>query len=550
MNRLLLLLFFIYPLIEGISQSSEIPEITNKFLLKNAQVIVKPGQAQTLSSILIEDGFITKVGSNIVAPFDAQVIDADSMYIYPGFIASLSHIGVPKKETPKDLPKIKDPGTPPNDRAGITPEQSLRDVLNSKDKSIAAFRKQGITVSHSVPMGKMLPGKGSIILLNGSSADDMLIEEDVSLFAQLSTASRMYPGTVMGVMAKFRDLFRKSNVAVNHEKVYKSNNKGVKRPSYDKSIKALYPAVNKEIPVFFSVPKTRDIQRAFRLQKELGFNIVPSEIKQGWLNIDKLKTQTVLLSLDLPKEEKEDKKKKKKEESEEAKKFKVKKKEAYDAYVGQSKLFNEKNVNFSYSLLNTKAADIQKNLSRLVENGLSEDVALAAMTTNPAKALGIDDITGSIEQNKLANLIVTTKPYFDKMSKIKYVFVEGNKYEYDTTAKKKTSSDSTSIADLSGSYTYNVEIPGDSSGKVNITNTDGKYSLEIISDENPSNPSIISKVKHDGNNLKFKFTTEAQGTTVNLNMNLDFEGDAFKGKVSVEDYGSFPITGKKITPKH
>ena len=550
MKKYLLLIFLLAPLIASFAQSDEIPQITNKFLIRNANVIVKPGQLQPGNSILIEDGIIKNVGSNIIPPFDAQVIDADSMYIYAGFIAGLSHIAVPSKETPKDLPKIKNPGNPPNDRAGITPEISLREVMNIKDKSIEAYRKQGITLSHSVPKGRMLPGKGSLIVLNGASVDDMLIKEDVSLFAKLSGASGMYPGTVMAVMSKFRDLFRKAKLAGNHEKTYKSASQGVKRPSYDKSIKALYPAVDNQLPVFFSVEKTRDIQRALRLQKDLGFKIVPSEIKQGWLNIDKLKSQPALLSLNLPKEIKEDKKEKKKDdESEETKSFKAKKQKAYDQYVGQAKLLNEEGISYSFSLLNTKAGDVHKNLSRLVANGLSEDVALAAMTTNPAKTLGIENIAGTIEKNKLANLIVTTKPYFEKESKIKYVFVEGAKFEYDIKAKKKSSSDSTAV-DLSGVYNYAVEIPGmTQTGKLTLTKSEDVYTVVVTSEQSPGDPSTIEDVEQDGNILDFDFEADAQGSTMQVNMSLEFDADTFEGKVSVGEFGTFPVTGEKTNPK-
>lgn len=548
MKKYLILLILLAPLI-CIAQDQEIPQITNKFLIRNANVIVSPGQLLPASSILIEDGIITNVASNITPPFDAQIIDADSMYVYAGFIAGLSHIGIPTKEAPKNLPKIKDPGNPPNDRAGITPDVTLRDVLDVKDKSIAAYRKQGVTLSHSVPKGRMLPGKGSVIILNGSSVDDMLIAEDVSLFASLRGASGMYPGTVMAVMAKYRDLFRKANLASNHEKTYKSNKRGVKRPSYDKSIKALYPVVSSELPVYFSVGKTRDIQRAMRLQKELDFKIVPAEIKQGWLNIDKLKKQSVLLSLDLPKEIKEEKKKKD-DETEEQKMFKAKKKKSYEQYLGQAKLLNEEGVSFSFSLLNTKATDLQKNLSRLVENGLNKDVALAAMTTNPAKTLGIDNIAGTVEKRKLANLVITTKPYFDKKSKVKYVFVEGSKYEYDTKEKKTTKGDSTSTKDLSGNYKYTVEIPGMSTtGKLNITKSGDTYELEITSDQSPNDPSNVEGVEQDNNNLNFDFEADAQGTTMKVNMSLEFDEDTFEGKVSVGDFGTFPVTGEIIDPK-
>src|SRR5690606_41037586 len=86
---------------------------------------------------------------------------------------------------------------------------------------------------------------------------------------------------------------------------------------------------------------------------------------------------------------------------------------------------------------NSKSEDFLKNVRLLVQHGFSEQAALAALTTNPAKALGLDKMLGSIEKGKLANLVLTTDSLFKKDAEVRYVFVDGYLFEYETDGKSK-----------------------------------------------------------------------------------------------------------------
>lgn len=533
------------------AQSNEIPDVTNKFLIRNATVTTQPGQSFDGYSILVEDGLITQVGANISAPYDAEIINADSMHVYPGFIAGLSHAGVAKAEPPKERPTVKNPDNPPNELAGITPYVSIRDVLKTTDKSISSLREQGFTISHSVPRGKMLPGMGSIIMLKDGNVDDLLMQENVSMFAQLNSASRMYPGTVMAVMSKFRDIYRKASHASTHEKTFKNNSSGIKRPNYDQEVKAFYPVVSGSLPVYFKAEKTRDLQRVLRLQKDLGFKLIPSEMKQSWMSQKSLKNNRLplLLSLELPKEMKKDSTKISKM-SDDEKQFLAKKEKAYNDYLSQSKMLQDAGMTFSYSLLGVKSKDILANLRKLVTNGLKEDIALASITTNPANNLGISNIAGSIKSGKLANLVVTNKSLFDKESKVRYVFVEGKKYEYEIKPKKKKKAGDGEASDLTGEYSYEIEIPGmPSAGTLKLVKEDEEYKVTVTNEADPSNPETIDGVEQDGNSMSFTFNVSAQGMDIKVDMDLEFDEDSLEGNVSVGDFGSFPVTGQKVNPK-
>ena len=275
----------------GYSQNSDEPaKITDKYVIQNVYITSKAGQAPTWGSILIEDGLISQVGRSVNIPYDAELIDGDSMYVYPGFIDALSHTGIKAAEEKKDRERPKNPGSPPNDVAGITPDLSAYDMLSTKEKSIKALRGAGITVSHVVPDGKMLPGQGAIILLNGDSPEEMGLKENASMYAQFKGAGRMYPGTIIGVMAKFRELYHGAYYAQKHTVDYNRNPSGLKRPSHDKELDAFFPVLDKKQKIFFKTQKALTIQRALTLQKELGFQIVLSDVKQANQALNKIKS--------------------------------------------------------------------------------------------------------------------------------------------------------------------------------------------------------------------------------------------------------------------
>lgn len=547
------------------AQDKGMDEVTSTYFLPNVNVTVKPGMTLENVSIVIENGIIKEVGPNISAPFNAEIIKADSLHVYSAFIDALSHTGVAKKEDEKSKEKII-PGLATNQQAGITPEVSLMDVIDASDKSIENMRKNGFAISHAVPRGKMMPGQGSIISLSGKGKESIFLKENISVYSQFSAARRMYPSTIIGMMAKWRDMYRQASYGIKHESAYKTNPLNTKRPAFNDATRGLYDVVQNKKPVFFNTSDHLTASRAMALEKELGFNLILSELKQGNKLIPKIKSKSanVLLSIELPKEEKEDKKKKKdddKDSKKEKKKeitpddkekeaLKERKKKAVLEYVGQAAEFEKNGIQFSFSFLSSKPKDLLPNLKRMREAGLSDDAALAALTTNPAKLLGISNVSGSVERGKMANLIVTTKPLFEEKSKIKFVFVEGNKFEYKAKEDKKKEKKDGDAADVNvaGTWSYEIEIPGVvPTGKLIIEKNDDDLKITMTSDQDPDDdPEIIDDAEMDGSNMTFSFEADNDGFKMNVDVDVDFDGESYEGTVSVGDFGSFPISGDLI----
>ncbi len=522
--------------------AQDAPQVTKKYFIKNGYVTTAPGTMMKKTSILINDGIIEQIGENITAPYDAEIIDADSMYVYPAFVAALSHTGITAAEE-EERPRVPRPGYPPNDVAGITPEQSVQDLFKKNDAG--DLRKTGFAVIHTAPKGRMMPGKGSIITTNDGEYPEVSVADDVSLFAQFRGAPRMYPATTIGVMAKWRELYKNAELDLKYQKAYDMNPVSKKRPQIEDASEALFAVVQKEIPVFFVTNEHLDIHRAYQLQQDLGFKLIPSEIEQGYLSVDILKKMNTpaLISLDLPKEDKS----KEEDLDEDQKALLERKKMAYQKTLETAAMYEKAGIPMAFSYLGVKSGDILANISKLIENGLSEKAALDALTTAPAKVLGIDKVTGTIDPGKMANIIITTDTLFKEKTQIKTVLVEGKVHEIDIKKKKK-SEGSGEAMDIAGMWKYEIEIPGMSpTGTMNITKDGESYAITVTSDQNPGEEIEATDIEVDGSSVTFTFVVNTQGMSVSIDNDLQFSEDSIEGSVSVANFGSFPITGSKTS---
>lgn len=567
LKKSLVVLAFCWPAV--LFAQDELAPVSRTYAITNVNIVQAPGRKIDMGTVVMKDGLIVSVGKNVTIPADAIVIKADSMYVYAGFIDGLSRTGLTKpKEEERGGQRPKDPGNPKPEEAGITPQNEVRPSLNPTDKSIEELRNIGFTAAHVVPYGGMMPGNGSIILLSGKSADDMVLVNKTSFYSELTPSRGVYPGTVMGVMAKYRELYRQAALSKGYESSYASNRSGINRPTSDRVLESLYPVIDKRQPVLFKAERVVDAQRVLTLQSDLGFSLMLAELKEGWDIVNKIKASNakVFLSLDLPEDkDKKEEPKKDDKKKDEAKKEEPKKEEApktataeekaalekrkaefMGKYVGQAATFQKSGVKFGFSTMSAKPSTIQGNLRRMIAAGLPEDAALASLTTTPAELLGLSDRLGSVDNGKIANLVISDKPYFNEKAKVRYVFVEGNMYRLDVKENKEgKKGEAGAKVDAAGDWTMTTETPqGNQEGKVSIVK-DGSSLSGTISGGNFPQPVKLSDVKLDGSALTFSFSFDAGGANVTVEVSVTIDGDTFKGTATVADFGSFPTEGKR-----
>lgn len=530
--------------------------VTRTYAITNATVVQAPGQEMKEGTIVIKDGLIQAVGSNINIPADAQVIDAKGMYVYAAFIDGLANTGAKR---PKAMPRPNNLFTPdpPNDFAGITPENSVTSQLDISSSGIESMRKSGFAISHTVPYGRMLPGSGSLILLaDVDHMDEMILSKDVVLYSQFTGAPGAYPNNILGIMAKWRNLYRNAVNHKSHSDMYASNPTGLPRPSSDRVSQAFFPVITKEKAVMFDVSSMLDVRRAMRLQNDLGFNLIVAGVEQSWMIIDELKSTgtPIFLGLDLPDEPKDSKDK---EKSEEIKSLEARRTEFYQQHVSQAAELEKAGITFGFSTKGTRGNKVKGHVMTMIENGLSENTALAALTTNPASMLGIDKIAGTVEAGKMANLMVSTAPYFTKDSQVKMMFVDGDMYEYEVKEKKakkekdaeaapEASTASASGDPIIGSWSFSFTTPGgEQTGKMIIKKEEGAYTGVLTSDDgSPDND--MNDVNYRDGELSFSFSIDAGGQSVDIVVEGSVEGKNYNAEASVAAFNvTFELTATK-----
>ncbi len=570
------------------AQDSEIPQVTRTFAIENARVVQAPGRVIESGTVVVRDGLIVAVGEGVEIPFDAERISGDSLTVYAGFVSGLSHAGIPQ-EGEGETEQVEDPGNPPPDRAGIQPGRQARALLDPSESSVEALREVGFTTAHVVPRGELLPGQGAIVQLAGETPAEMLLVPDASLFMQFKGArggypNVVYPSTPMAVIATIRQLYREAARRSEVLAAYESDPSGLERPPQDPVHEAFVPLATGEQTAFFQADGTLEIFRALDLQRELGFPMALTGIAQAYRTLDALREADakLFLTLDLPEEPKakrdtaaadtvtvsgapadtvttaadttksvtpedpgsffvRDFRVRSYEDAEaEEENLHARQALARTDCLSAAARMHEAGLAFGFTTLEAKPKDLRKNLRLMIENGLPEDAALAALTTDAAALLNLSNRLGTVEEGKIANLVLTDGPYFDEKSKVRYVFVDGRKFEIEA---ESASGSAEGEANPVGTWSYTVETPqGAISGTLTITGSPGNLSGTITGAG--QDEARLEDVELSGSQLSFAFDAGQFGR-VTAEVTLD--GDSLDGTLTTPDGEAVSIEGTRTS---
>jgi imidazolonepropionase-like amidohydrolase len=554
------------------AQDYEVPTVTDTYALENARVVQAPGQVLESATVVVQDGLIEAVGSNVEVPYDARRIDADSLVVYAGFIDGLSHAGV---EMPEETDGDKgegenedevDPGDPPFDRAGIQPDRSVRPFLSPDASDLEKLRKAGFTAGHVVPEGQMLPGAGAYVVYGGKTANDMVLEADPTLFAKIDPAEGyVYPATEMAVIAKLRQLYRETARRQKLEAEYQQSPVGTQRPPQDPVHSALAPVLNGETPLAFYADGALPIHRVLNLKQELDFPLVLAGLGESHATVEALQgvDAPLFLTLDLPEKPKRsadpdttvadttddpssyynyefrvptyDK------VPSEERNLELRHAMERQDYLETADTLHEAGLQFGFTTREAKPGDVRENLRTMIDQGLPEQAALTALTTRPAALLGLETRLGTVEEGKIANLVVTDSSYFAKDTKVKYVFVDGQLYDYtsDGSEQGEVSGD---VSKVLGTWSYTIETPrGERSGTLTIEGDQSGLEGTLVNSQGDEQE--LQSISFDGTTLSFTISP-SDGPT--LSVSVTVKEDTFEGTVSTPG-PSLTITGERTS---
>jgi hypothetical protein len=239
---------------------------------------------------------------------------------------------------------------------------------------------------------------------------------------------RAYPGSLMGVIAYIRQIYMDADHYKVAEKIYKQNPQGLARPAYDKTLEGVIESPRTLVPANRLV----EIDRMIHLSKELKLNAVIYGGEEAWRGADLLAQAKypVLVSLKWPVRPADS-------NPNDVDTLRVL--EMRDKAPTSPAALAKAGVKFAfYSDGIATPREMMRAVKRAIDNGLSSDDAIRALTLTPAQIYGVDSRLGSIDKGKIGNIVVADGDIFAN-GKIKYVFVDGVKYEpgQDTPAMRR-----------------------------------------------------------------------------------------------------------------
>jgi imidazolonepropionase-like amidohydrolase len=409
---------------------------TDTYAITNARIVTVSGPTIERGTVIIRNGLIAAVGENVNAPADARPIDGAGLTVYPGVIDANTTLAIPRPSPtptpapgagaglaglfgPPTLPSAVSPNS--TQLPGLQPELMAADIIRPGGTEIEAARNAGITAALTAPRGNIFLGQSALINLAGDTPQQMIVSSPVALHVGFTgLAAGQYPGSLMGVFASIRQALLDAQRYREANTIYERSPRGLRRPGQDKSLAALQPVLARQMPVVMQAEREREIIRALDLAQEFNLQLIIAGGGEAYKVADRLKQQKVpvLLSLNFPRRTTAA------TPDVEPEPLRLLRERA-EAPKTAGRLATA-GVQFAFqSGQMTNISDYLGNAQKTIENGLSRDQALRALTIGPAEILGVADRLGSIEVGKIANLTVIRGDLFDKNRRITHVFIDG-----------------------------------------------------------------------------------------------------------------------------
>jgi imidazolonepropionase-like amidohydrolase len=386
--------------------------------LVNAHVVPVASEAIENGTVLIEDGVITAVGPDVTVPEGTRTIDAQGRWLLPGFVEAHGHLGVHEEGE----------GWAGNDTNEMTdPDGSALRALDAIHVDEEGFRDAlagGVTTAVIKP-GSGNPIGGQTVAIKtwgGRTVDEQVLSDSVSVKSALGeNPKRVYgdkkqlPSTRLGVAAVIRKAFVDAQNYVAGRDAAAAEGKPFER---DLGKETLARVLAGELAWDQHTHRADDIATAIRLSEEFGYRLVINHGTEGH------KVADVLAEKDIP--------------------------VIYGPmFTSRSKVeLRDRSI---LNLVKMAEAGVRVAITTdhpvipinflvhqatfALRDGLPWATALAAITTNPASFLGLDDRVGAIKEGLDGDVVLWSGDPLDTTARAERVFITGTEvYTWDPTA--------------------------------------------------------------------------------------------------------------------
>lgn len=372
-------------------------------------------------TLVVRDGKIVSVGPGAAAG-DGPVIDAAGKHVYPSLFPPMTVLGLVEISAVRATVDTTETGQINSDaRASV--------AVNFDSETLPVARSGGVLLAGVTPLGGIISGSVAAMKMQGWTREDAALRDPAAItvvWPDLSIDRSPTARRSVKAQQKRRDealdalknAFRDAKAYAKAQAA--QGQAGVPRHPVDAKLAALVPAIERKIPVVVQADSLAQIGDAVKWAKEENLRIVIWGGADAWRMADELAKADVAVIVDSPLElpHRED--------------------EPYDttfanagklAKAGVRVLFNEGGGDA------TNVRNLPHVAATAVTFGFPRDKALAGMTLEPAKLLGVADRVGSLEAGKDATFILTDGDILDLRSRVVGAYLDGR--ALDLTDKQK-----------------------------------------------------------------------------------------------------------------
>ena len=483
-------------------------------------------------TVVIRDGLIESAGANVAVPPDATIVDVAGSHVYPGLIDAQTSLGFAAPAARRG------PGAAAGERpAEPTPDYlAIRNVKISDDDADAR-RATGVTTILTAPTHGIFNGQSAVVNLGSGPIESRVIKSPAALQIAFNTRPTWtYPDSLMGVMTYLRQTFLDAQRHVTATEIYTRSPSGLERPQENPGLEALRPVLRRELPVVFLADTELMMRRAMTLAREWNVRAVLSGARQGYaMPAADLKNVPVLVSVKWPVAPVD------KDDREEQPLRVIRDRQLAPTTPAT---LAKNGVTFALVSGAGKAGDFLPGIRKAIDNGLSAEDALRATTIAPARIFGVDRQLGTLERGKIANLIVSDKPLFDKDAKVKRVFVDGREIRLPADDKKPAGDAAAPASAIDGTWAISVRAPqGNVAIQMTLRAEDGRVTGTFSGDRGSGD---IKTGSLDGTSFEVTISANAQNEAEASDWVFrgTLDGDAMSGTVTTT-IGNFEFSGSR-----
>ncbi len=393
------------------------------YVIQGATVHTLAGESMSNATVLIRDGLIREVGTGVMVPSGASVIDGTGLHVYPGLVDAFSRLGLTEIGAVSATQDVSELG---NWNAHL----DAYTAIHPASEHIPVARANGITHALTAPgsggggffgggSSGGIPGQATLIHLDGWTVEDMAIEPSVGMVIQWpGIQTRTFDFATFSVKEKpfteakkeYDEQVQKLEDWLDAARHYKQamTRGDASKFQRDLQLEHLSRVLGGELPVIVVANDKRGIEGALDLAERYDLRVIMAsarearEVKQALVE----KQIPVILgpSQTLPREEDD----------------------PYSDPLSLAGELHAAGVKIAFGTFNSSdSRTLPYEAANTVPFGLPKEEALKAVTINAAQILGVADRLGTIEPGKIGNVIVTTGDPLEITTRIEYLFIDG-----------------------------------------------------------------------------------------------------------------------------